>query len=249
VLVYNHNLKRYDSNRQRHAYTLIEILIVIVIIGIAVSMALPTISNTQGLRVREAARMLAADIEFALSESITHGDNPRLIKFDTVNNNYWIATALYPDTPITGRLIGRQLFITSAGSYPAELDVGQFSANLRAEFAGRDIHLDPNVLVSTVKNGSCWSINDSHNALRITQSSTNLIVSRDEPYQVAFGTGRAEGIKGVTIQTVNLNTGNILQFDQYGTPNLDTNGAITLNCGNETITVIIDATTGEVSIP
>lgn len=87
------SLDRLQATAVRRAYTLIELLIVIVLITIAFGLTLPTIGDSKELRLREAARLLAADIEFAQSESIAHpGDNDRrVVAFDTTNNRYWIA--------------------------------------------------------------------------------------------------------------------------------------------------------------
>lgn len=84
-------------------FTLIELMIVMVIIGIAFGLALPFIGDSKELRLREAARMLAADLEFAQSESIAHPDNLRIVKFNSSTSEYWITSvsASPTDTPIT----------------------------------------------------------------------------------------------------------------------------------------------------
>jgi Tfp pilus assembly protein FimT len=91
------------------AFTLVEALIVVVLLGITVGVALPMLGDARTLRLREAARMLAADIEFAQSESIAHADDPRLVKFDTGGNRYWVAAASAPDTPLTDTADGQPL--------------------------------------------------------------------------------------------------------------------------------------------
>lgn len=77
-------------------------MIVMVVIGIAFGLALPMMGDTQELRLRQAARMLAADIEFAQHESIAHPDDLRIIQFDTVNHGYRITSvkASPVNTPI-----------------------------------------------------------------------------------------------------------------------------------------------------
>ena len=72
-------------------FSLIELLIVIVVLAIAAGLALPTLGDARQLRLREAGRLLAVDIEFAQSDSIAHADAPRAIVFDTARRTYWIA--------------------------------------------------------------------------------------------------------------------------------------------------------------
>jgi prepilin-type N-terminal cleavage/methylation domain-containing protein len=84
------------------AFTLVELLIVLAMTGIIVGLVLPTLGDSRMLRLRAAARMLAADLEFAQSESIAHPDNLRLVKFDTSTtpHRYWVAASSAPDTPL-----------------------------------------------------------------------------------------------------------------------------------------------------
>jgi len=75
-------------------------MIVIVIIGIIVTLVVPAVGTLGATRLIAAGRLLAADIEYAQSESIARPDDPRLIKLDQANNSYWIAAASDVNTPI-----------------------------------------------------------------------------------------------------------------------------------------------------
>ena len=90
------HLSRYvgrEASTQR-AMTLVELLIVMLLLGIAFGLAAPMMGDSKELRLRAAARMLAADFEFAQNESIAHPDDRRVVVFDTTNNDkYWIAPA------------------------------------------------------------------------------------------------------------------------------------------------------------
>jgi type II secretory pathway pseudopilin PulG len=101
--------------RRTWAFTLVEALIVVLLLGIVFGLGLPKLGDNRMLSLREAARMMAADIEFAQSESIVHGDDARLVKFDTSNSSYWVAAASAPDTPVTDPS-NRRPFLTVFGS-------------------------------------------------------------------------------------------------------------------------------------
>ncbi|MFW5681483.1 MAG: pilus assembly FimT family protein [Phycisphaeraceae bacterium] len=88
------------SRRSRSAFTLVEILIVVAILGIVSAIALPTLSGTAESKLRGAARMLVADLSVAQAQSMTDGENLRVVVFDTDDNAYRIAIAGSPETAI-----------------------------------------------------------------------------------------------------------------------------------------------------
>ena len=72
-------------------FTLVEVLIVVMIIGIAVAAAVPVLENNiRSPKLSMAANALAADIEFTESECIGHPNDPRAIAFDTTHNKYTV---------------------------------------------------------------------------------------------------------------------------------------------------------------
>lgn len=89
-------------------------MIVLTILAIAVVLAVPMFSQTDVSKLRGAARLLQADLGFAQIESVSHGDDPRVMVFDTVNNLYHIAASSDPATPI----------INPAGGAPYVLEFG-----------------------------------------------------------------------------------------------------------------------------
>ena len=168
--------KHRPCARSRWGFTLVELLILIVLLAIVAGLALPMLGDSKQLPLREAARLLAADIEFAQNESIAHGSDTRLIKFDTANEQYWIAPSSTPDTPITDAV-------------------------------------------------------------------------RQEPFLVAYGTGRASSLNLVTIQSVSLGGDDELRFNAYGSPDQSTTASVTLAAGAATITVQVAPGSGEVTTP
>ena len=158
------------------AFTLVELMIVITIIAIVAGLAAPMLGDVRSLRLQEAAKLLAADIEFAQTDAIMHNADPRLIRFNTAANQYWVAAASAPTTPIANPVDGR-------------------------------------------------------------------------PYLVTLGAGRAAAVGGITIQSCSLGGDAELRFDGLGVPDQATDATITLAGGPNTLTLTIQAGSGEVLIP
>jgi prepilin-type N-terminal cleavage/methylation domain-containing protein len=73
-------------------FTLIEILAVVVIIGIAGAIIVPQIGSRDDLRTAAAARMLMADLIYAQNQSITQQTNQYVV-FDVANRTYSVVSA------------------------------------------------------------------------------------------------------------------------------------------------------------
>lgn len=152
-----------------------ELLIVVVLVAITAALALPRMGDTRATRLREATRLLIADLAFAQVESIAHGDDPCVVTFDQANASYTIARSSAPGTPIT-------------------------------------------------------------------EPATNT------PYVTQFGAGRAAALAGVTIQSYSLGGDNQVAFGMFGQIDQTTAATITLQGGTMTMTVQIDAASGETSV-
>ncbi len=70
-------------------FTLIEIIMVVVILGIAALAVVPMLSSAADIQVRTAANMIAADLEYAKNMAITQQKNYSVV-FDIVNETYEI---------------------------------------------------------------------------------------------------------------------------------------------------------------
>lgn len=70
-------------------FTLVELMIVIVIIGIAAAVAIPMMSSAASFQIRAAANMIAADLEYAKSMAISRGQ-PYSVVFDVDAESYEI---------------------------------------------------------------------------------------------------------------------------------------------------------------
>jgi prepilin-type N-terminal cleavage/methylation domain-containing protein len=78
--------------RQRHeggGFTLIELMIVIVILGVAAAIVIPMASSAASMQIRSAVNMMAADLEYAKSMAIGTGQAHSVV-FDAANERYWI---------------------------------------------------------------------------------------------------------------------------------------------------------------
>lgn len=98
-----------------HGFTTIEVLIVVTIIAIAASLVLPMMGDTAVTQLRAAAQMLVADLEFAQMGSVAHGEDARVVVFDTTTQTYHIATKSDPTTPIINPTDGKA-YVVQYGS-------------------------------------------------------------------------------------------------------------------------------------
>ena len=83
----NKNLKAAGK-----AFTLLELVLVMVIIVIAAVLAVPMMGSAADIQVRSAANMVASDLEYAKSMAISRQQNHSVV-FDTANESYEIRNA------------------------------------------------------------------------------------------------------------------------------------------------------------
>jgi prepilin-type N-terminal cleavage/methylation domain-containing protein len=77
------------------AFTLIEILVVVVILGIAAAIVVPAIGSRSDLKATSAARMIMADLIYAQNRSISQ-QKWHWVRFDKTNNKYDVVEQITP---------------------------------------------------------------------------------------------------------------------------------------------------------
>ncbi len=87
--------------RSAHGYTIAEMTILCVVVGIVASLAFIPASATEGVQADSAGRQFAQMIEYVQSLAIARPDNAYIIKVDQTANRFWAALASAPDTPLT----------------------------------------------------------------------------------------------------------------------------------------------------
>ena len=80
---------------RRSAFTLVEILAVVAILGIAAAVILPQIGNRDDLRAISTARAIMADLSYAQSQAVST-QKAQYVRFDTTNNRYDLLTQISP---------------------------------------------------------------------------------------------------------------------------------------------------------
>ena len=75
----------------RRAFTLVEILAVVVILGIASAIIIPHMGTRDDMKAAAAARVIVADLIYAQNLAISTG-TPVYVRFDKTNNKYSVLT-------------------------------------------------------------------------------------------------------------------------------------------------------------
>lgn len=168
-----HTHPHYRSRQSPlHGFTLLEVLIVVVLLGIIAMLVLPLFGDQDGDRVRSAARLLVSDLEYAQLCSIGDGADPCSVVFDLTAHRYHLARRSTPMTPITHPGTG-------------------------------------------------------------------------EEYITDFGDSLARALVGVRIDSIEEIANDQILFTSFGSLDQFTDAAVVLRCGERTVRIVIDSTTGE----
>ncbi len=94
-------------------FTLVEILVVVIIIGIAGAIIVPQISSRNDLKTSAAARMVMADLIYAQNLAITKQKN-QYVMFDLSTGTYQVVTA--PDMSVVTNPVTHSPFVVRFGT-------------------------------------------------------------------------------------------------------------------------------------
>lgn len=129
----------HNSVGGRRAYTLVELLLVILIMGIAGALVIPQTSQAHVLRIHAAVRTLVADISYAQTDALAYQQR-RAVIFDTDENTYTVAEVTVSSG---GDVTYTPLFLAGGpdGDHTVDFDGRSFDgASLRAaDFDGNAI--------------------------------------------------------------------------------------------------------------
>lgn len=92
-------------NPSRRAFTLVEVLCVVAILGIASAVVVPHMLTASTLGIQAAARTVIADVLFAQNEAIVQ-QRPRYVHFDFDNDRYWLEDENHDPIQLDWRVSG-----------------------------------------------------------------------------------------------------------------------------------------------
>ena len=121
-----------NKRKKVHAFTMIEINVVVVILSIAALIAVPMVGSAADMQARAACNQIAADIEYAKNMAITHQENYS-VDFNSSAESYSIKNAsgtvianpLRPSTDYTVNFSGDSRFDQiniSTANFDSDLD-------------------------------------------------------------------------------------------------------------------------------
>jgi prepilin-type N-terminal cleavage/methylation domain-containing protein len=96
-------------------FTLIEILVVVVILGIAAAIVVPAIGSRNDLKATSAARMIMADLIYAQNRSISQ-QKPHFVRFNAGAETYEIFEQMNPSTVFIKHPVEASNFIVTLGT-------------------------------------------------------------------------------------------------------------------------------------
>ncbi len=104
---------RSKSRRfERGGYTLVEIMVVVVLLGIIAAVVVPMAVSGSSMEAVSAARNLASDIQYAQSMAITRQESMRVV-FDAAGESYSLRD--YESTPLIHPMTKTDYIVTFSG--------------------------------------------------------------------------------------------------------------------------------------
>jgi len=125
----------------RQAFTLVELLVVIIVICIMASLVLPGVGGTDEARLLNAGRLLMADLDQARVCSLCTASDRCVVVFDAPGSRYYLAKASAPATPMLDPRTGAPYVRAYGEGAPMPLarvsiDAGQLGVDSSLGFTG-----------------------------------------------------------------------------------------------------------------
>ena len=95
-------------------FTLIEILVVVVILGIAAAIVVPAIGSRSDLKATSAARMIMADLIYTQNRSIAQ-QKYHWVRFDKAAQTYEVLDQIYPSAVLVTHPVEASNFVVTLG--------------------------------------------------------------------------------------------------------------------------------------
>lgn len=105
------NIHRHRPTPRRAGFSLLEMLAVVTILATLGMLVTPHLTDSHTTKLRSAAELLVADLEYAQAESIAHGDDLRVVVVNSTTT-YTLATAAAPSIPIIEPVTKRNCVVT-----------------------------------------------------------------------------------------------------------------------------------------
>ena len=96
-------------------FTLIEILVVVVILGIAAAIVVPAIGSRSDLKATSAARMIMADLIYAQNRSISQ-QKKHYVRFDKAAQTYEVLEQVSPSAVLIKHPVNADNFVVRLGT-------------------------------------------------------------------------------------------------------------------------------------
>jgi prepilin-type N-terminal cleavage/methylation domain-containing protein len=122
------------SGARRSAFTLIEVLVVVVILGIASAIVLPQVTSQDDTSAASAARVVMADLLYAQNRAIDM-QTTHYVAFDTANQQYTLYSSMSPATVLQHPVYQNNYVMTfgQSGSNNISQSVTLSSANFNGQ--------------------------------------------------------------------------------------------------------------------